>query len=105
MGAKVSEVAGYRMLVHATAQMAKKVFGRDLDALALPNPTSVRFFLKGAKEVGLDLADALKEVTIAAVGPVTADVATMHGLTPDIISKGHITDLAESLTDFFGVGK
>ncbi len=105
MGAKGAEVAGYRMLVHATAQMAEKAFGRGLDALALPNPTSVRFFLKGMKEVGLDLADALKKVTIAAVGPVTADVAMMHGLTPDIISKGHITDLAESLTDFFWVGK
>lgn len=104
MGAKVSEVAGYRMLVHATAQMAEKAFGRGLDTLALANPTSVRFFLKGVKDVGLDPADTLKEVTIAAVGPVTADVAMMHGLTPDIISKGHITDLAESLTDFFGLG-
>ena len=101
MGAEVTEVAGYRMLVDATAEMAENAFGHKLDALALANPTSVRFFLKGAEEVGLDLEDTLKEVTIAAVGPATAEAAIRHGLTPHIISKGHIADLAESLTDFF----
>ena len=104
MGAKVTEVVGYRMLVDAIAEMAEKAFGSGLDALALANPTSVRFFLKGAEELGLDLADALKEVTIAAVGPATAHEAIMHGLKPDIVSKGHIADLAQSLTDFFELG-
>ena len=104
MGAKVTEVVGYRMLVDAIAEMAEKVFGRGLDALALANPTSVRFFLKGTEELGLDTADALQGVTIAAVGPATADEAMTHGLTPDIVSKGHIADLAESLIVFFGSG-
>jgi uroporphyrinogen III methyltransferase/synthase len=102
MRAVVTEVAGYRMLVDATTEMAEKAFGDKIDALALANPTSVRFFLKGAEEVGLDLAGALKGVTIATVGPATAEAAIRHGLKLDIISKGHITALAESLTDFFG---
>ena len=104
MRANVTEVVGYRMLVDAIAEMAEKVFGRGLDALALANPTSVRFFLKGAEELGLDPAHALKGVTIAAVGPATADEAMRHGLTPDIVSKGHIADLAESLIEVFGSG-
>ena len=104
MGAKVTEVVGYHMLVDAIEEMAENAFGRGLDALALANPTSVRFFLKGAEDLGLDTTNALKGVTIAAVGPATADEAMRHGLTPDIISKGHIADLAESLIRFFGSG-
>lgn len=101
LGAKVTEVAGYRMLVDTTAEMAEKVFGSGLDALALANPASVRFFLKGAEQIGVNLEETLKEVTIAAVGPATAEAAIRNGLTPHIISRGHIADLAESLTDFF----
>lgn len=101
LGAKVTEVAGYRMLVDTTAEMAEKAFGSALDALALANPASVRFFLKGAEQIGVNLEETLKEVTIAAVGPATAEAAISNGLTPHIISRGHIADLAESLTDFF----
>ncbi len=101
MGAQITEVAGYRILVHATEEMAQKAFGRKLDVLALANPTSVRFFLEGAEEVGLEVTKALREVIIAAVGPATAEAAERHGLTPHIISKGHIADLAKSLTDYF----
>ena len=101
LGAKVTEVAGYRMLVHATIEMAERAFGRGLDALALANPTAVRFFLKGADRISLDLKETLQGVTIAAVGPATAKVAGEYGLTPNIISKGHIADLAESLTALF----
>jgi len=102
LGARVTEVAGYRMVIDASLDMAERAFGRKLDALALANPTAVRFFLKGAEKVGLDLGKRLKEVAIAAVGPATAEAAGKRGLTPDIISKGHIADLAESLTEFFG---
>ena len=101
MGAQITEVPGYRMDVLATEKMAEQAFGQKLHALALANPTSVRFFLKGTKELDLDLKEALREVTIAAVGPATAEAATRHGLRPHIVSKGHIADLAESLTDFF----
>jgi uroporphyrinogen III methyltransferase/synthase len=104
LGAKVTDVVGYRMLIDANVGMARKAFGQRIDALALANPAAVRFFLEGAEQVGLKLADSLKEVTIAAVGPATAKAAERHGLTPDIISRGHIADLAESLRGFFGKG-
>ena len=101
LGAKVTEVVGYRMLVDATVEMAEKAFGLRLDALALANPTAVRFFSKGVEQVGLNLEHSLKKVTIAAVGPATAKAAERQGLTPEIVSRGHIADLAESLTGFF----
>jgi uroporphyrinogen III methyltransferase/synthase len=101
LGAKVSEVAGYRMLVDAPAEMVEKAFGPRIDALALANPTSVRFFLIGAEKASLNLEDWLKEVTIASVGPATAKAAARYGLTSHIVSRGHIADLAESLTHFF----
>jgi uroporphyrinogen-III synthase len=101
LGAGVSEVAGYRMLVEASAKTAEKVFGRKLRVLVLANPTAVRFLVRATDELGIDLQVRLKGVSIAAVGPATAEAARSHGLTPDIVSKGHIADLAESLTDFF----
>jgi uroporphyrinogen III methyltransferase/synthase len=103
LGTRVTEVAGYRMLEEATVDMAEKAFGWKLDALALANPSAVRFFLKGVEKVGLNLDETLKDVTIAAVGPSTAEEAGRYGLTPHIISKGHIADLAESLTQVFGI--
>lgn len=97
LGARVTEVAGYRMLVEASMEMAKKVFGRGLDILALANPTAVRFLVKAADELDLDLQESLKGVTIATVGPATAEAASSHDLAPDMVSKGHIADLAEAL--------
>ncbi len=101
LGAQLSEVVGYRMLVVATLEMAEKAFALRIDGLALANPTSVRFLFKGVEQLGLNLADSFEEVTIAAVGPATAAAAGTYGLTPNIVSKGHIADLAESLTNFF----
>lgn len=97
LGAEVSEVAGYRMLIEASAEMIKRVFGRRLDVLALANPTAVRFLVKAAGELNFDLQEFSKGVSIAAVGPATAEEARRHGLAPDIIAKGRITDLAEAL--------
>ena len=101
LGAKVTEVVGYRMLIEASARTAEKVFGRKLHALGLANPAAVRFLVNGADELGIDLHVRLKGVAIAAVGPATAEAAKSHGLMPDIVSRGHIADLAETLTDFF----
>ncbi len=101
LGARVIEVVGYRMLVDATEEMAGIAFGQRLDALALANPSAVRFLLKGAEQAGLNLVNALDGVTIAAVGPATAKEAKQQGITPDIVSEGHIADLANSLTHFF----
>jgi len=97
LGARVTEVAGYRMLIEASVEMAEKVFGRGLDILALANPSTVRFLAKAADELGLDLQESLEGVTIAAVGPATAEAAGSHVLVPDMVSTGHIADLAEAL--------
>ena len=99
LGAKVTEVAGYRMLVDANAEGAEKVFGLRLDALALANPTAVRFLVTAAGSLGIDLHSRLKGVTIAAVGPATDEASRSHGYTPDVVSEGHIADLAKTLTD------
>jgi len=104
LGAEVTEVAGYRMLIEADVEMAEKVFGGKIDVLALANPTAARFLAKATDDLGIDLLARLKEVTVAAVGPTTAEAATVLGLTPDIVSKGHIADLAESLAIFLAGG-
>lgn len=99
LGAGVVEVAGYRMLVDANAQAAEKVFGLRFDALALANPTAVRFLVAAADNLGIDLHGRLKGVIIAAVGPATDETARSQGYTPDLVSGGHIADLAEAVTD------
>lgn len=103
LGAEVVEVDGYRMVVHADPDAAEKVFGQHLDILALSNPTSVRFLIKATDELGIDLGASLKGVSIAAVGPATAEAAGRHGLAPDIVSKGHIADLVKTLIDLKGL--
>ena len=90
------------MLVEASVGMAEKVFGEKLDVLALANPTAVRFLVKATGDMGITLQARLEKVTIAAVGPATAEAAESLGLTPDMVSKGHIADLVESLTGSFG---
>ena len=99
LGAEVTEVEGYRMIVEASLETAEKAFGRKPDALALANPTAVRFLLKATRFIGFDLHTHLKGVTIAAVGPATAEAARSLGRRPDVVSKGHIADLVQTLTD------
>ncbi len=101
LGATVSEVDGYRMVVDTSADMVKEVFCSKLDAVALTNPTAVRFLLKGADQTGLNLLESLQGVMIAAVGPATAETARNYGLTPGIVSGGHIANLRDSLIEFF----
>ncbi len=101
LGAEVTEVPGYRMDVAGGAEMAQQIFDERLDMLALANPTAVRFLVKKAKELNINLKARLEGVTIAAVGPATAKTAKDHGLLPNLISKGHIADLAESLAEHF----
>ena len=103
LGAEVVEVDGYRMVVHADPDAAEKVFGQQLDILALANPTSARFLVKATGELGIDLVASLKGVSVASVGPATAEAAVRYGLSPDIVSKGHIADLVKTLIDLEGL--
>jgi len=102
LGATVTEVAGYRMLVEADAEIAEKIFGLRLDALALANPTAVRFLVTATNNLGIDLQSRLKGVAIAAVGPATEEAAKGYGFTSDGVAGGHIADLAETVTDLLG---
>jgi uroporphyrinogen III methyltransferase/synthase len=101
LGAKVSEVDGYRMIVDTSTDMTEKVLGGKFDAVALTNPTAVRYLLKGINQMGLNLLESLKGTTIAVVGPATAETARRSGLTPAIVSQGHIANLRDSLIEFF----
>ncbi len=101
MGAIITEIDGYRMIIDANEEMIKEVFSSKIDAIALPNPTAIRFLLDGVNHAGLDFKGVLNETAIAVVGPATAETALKEGLIPDIISKGHIADLRDSLLDYF----
>ena len=99
LGGQVTEIAGYRMLVEASPEQAEKAFNWRPDVLALANPTAVRFLLKATERLRPDLQTRLRGVTIAAVGPVTAEAARALLRNPDIVSKGHIADLVQTLTE------
>jgi uroporphyrinogen III methyltransferase/synthase len=101
LGAEITEVAGYRMEVKADRKKAARIFGLKPDILAFANPTAVRFFLKGVEDLGLSIKQVLEGVMVAAVGPATATAAEKGGIIPDLISKGHIADLAEELAQVF----
>jgi uroporphyrinogen-III synthase len=100
-GAEVTEVKGYRMIVKADREAAEKIFSKKIDAVALPNPTAVMFLLKGLELARMDLSETLKGKLIAVVGPATAETAEEAGLTPGLVSKGHIANLRDSLIEFY----
>ncbi|MEJ2031908.1 MAG: uroporphyrinogen-III synthase [Deltaproteobacteria bacterium] len=97
LGADIREIAGYRMLVRADRKTAERVFASRPHAVALPNPSAVRFLLQGLAQAGLQPAEALRDIPVVAVGPATARAARTSGLSPTVTSQGHIADLAATL--------
>lgn len=101
LGAEVREIAGYRMLVRGDRETAEQVFALRPQAVALANPSAVRYLLQGLAQAGLPPIEILKNIPVAAVGPATARAAVARGLSPAVVSKGHIADLPASLASLF----
>jgi uroporphyrinogen III methyltransferase/synthase len=104
-GARVSDVAGYRLRIRADRTLAHRAFGERSDGLALANPSAVRMLARAATIAALDLQRCLGGVPVVAVGPATAAAATAAGLPPDLVSRGRVADLVADLLALLGGSK
>ena len=96
-GARVTTADGYHMAVEASRREADQLIRRDLDLVALANPTTVRFLAQGAVAAKTDLATILGRAAVAAVGSNTARDARAAGLPPALGADDRIAALAAAI--------
>jgi uroporphyrinogen III methyltransferase/synthase len=66
--------------------------------------STVRNFVAMARDAGLDLPRALGGVTVACIGPITADTAREMGLSVQVVAEEYtIQGLVEALVDHIQV--
>jgi uroporphyrinogen III methyltransferase/synthase len=94
-GASVAWASGGRLEVEADPRLAWRAFGRKPDAIALASPMAVQYFAQGLELCGPELAEEVRGIPVAAIGPATAERAREIGLEPSLVSKGHLVDVAE----------
>jgi uroporphyrinogen III methyltransferase/synthase len=101
MGAEVEEVIAYRTTFASVddTHIQKVIQNKGLDVITFTSSSTVQNFvsLLGKEQVGL-----LKDVTIACIGPITAETAASLGLKVDVTAVDYTIDgLVEALVDYF----
>ena len=102
-GAAVDVVPVYRTVsdLGAAAALREAFKARRVAAVTFTSSSTVQNFVEMLK--GEDLPAFLDGVRIACIGPVTAETARRHGLSPDILPTAHtIPALAEALVAALG---
>jgi len=102
-GARVTEVAGYRMLTQA--KEAAGALTPPPDIIAFANPAAVRLFARGLSELGLSIDAATRGVAVASVGPATTEAAEKAGFRVEVASAGSQVDLLKDLVKAYGLGR
>jgi uroporphyrinogen III methyltransferase/synthase len=101
LGAKVEEVAIYRVLPASTTdEKTRRLLAQEkIDVITFTSPSTVKGFLA---LVGGDVA-SLSKVQIACLGPVTASYAHKVGLKVDVVAKKHTMEgLVKALVERYG---
>ena len=85
-GAVVEEIAAYRTVTQPLDQQAvERVLARRPDVVTFTSSSTVRGFLTALQ--GANVAEALRGVAVACIGPITAKTAREAGLTPQIVAE------------------
>jgi uroporphyrinogen III methyltransferase/synthase len=104
-GAEVDEVAVYRNVrPESSGREFRDALGDGrADAITFTSGSTVKNFARLFPEG--EAAGLLEGVTVACIGPVTAEAAEELGIEPDVVPKNYtIPALAEALEDFFNTG-
>lgn len=101
LGAVVEEVAAYRTVTRPLdAQTVTAALAQRPDAITFTSSSTVRGFL--AALPGLNAAEALRDVAVACIGPITAQTAREAGLTPRIVAREYtMPGLTQALVSYF----
>lgn len=104
-GAAVTEVVAYRTLPESpdrpdAPDVYRMLLDRRIDAVTFASASAVRNFVEtlGREQA----ADLLREVTVASIGPVTAEAARQLGITTTVMPGRYtIPDLVDALVGHF----
>jgi uroporphyrinogen III methyltransferase/synthase len=102
-GAHVDVVEAYRTVLPATdleADTWRLLEQQAIDVVTFTSPSTVTNFARLTGEA--NLSQLLREAVVACIGPITADTARSHGLTPMIVPHEYtIPALARAIVEYF----
>jgi len=98
MGAVVDVVVVYRTVPVPVAEPIRDLLvARRVDAVTFTSSSTVENLI-----AGIGGPDLLRGPALAAIGPVTAETVTAHGLIPAIVARrASVEDLVESISAYF----
>jgi uroporphyrinogen III methyltransferase/synthase len=101
LGAEVEEIAAYRTVVRPLdAQTVKAALEQRPAAITFTSSSTVRGFV--AALPGMNAAEALRDVAVACIGPITAQTAREAGLTPQIVAEAYtMPGLTRAIVSYF----
>jgi uroporphyrinogen III methyltransferase/synthase len=101
LGADVEEIAAYRTVARPLdTQTVTAALKAHPDAITFTSSSTVRGFL--AALGGLNLAETLRGVAVACIGPITAQTAREAGLMPQIVAKEYtMPGLTRAIVSYF----
>jgi hydroxymethylbilane synthase len=100
-GAIVESVVAYRTVpAPSSPEIEGQLRAGAIDAVTFTSSSTVRAFLGS-----LSSNDALSGVTLACIGPITAETLREAGLGPSVVAQTYtISGLVEALSDYYGAG-
>ncbi|MBS3755515.1 MAG: uroporphyrinogen-III C-methyltransferase [Desulfobacterales bacterium] len=92
MGARVDEVISYRAVqgTGGADQLVERLRAGEIDMVTFTSSSTVRNFMALLDESGA--GEMLSGVTIAAIGPITAETAAEMGVQADIVADAYTID-------------
>jgi uroporphyrinogen III methyltransferase/synthase len=100
-GAEVDEIAAYRTVVRPPdAEALARALAERPDVITFTSSSTVRGFVASLGQA--NPAEALRGVTVACIGPITAQTARQAGLTPQIVAETYtMSGLVQAIISFF----
>lgn len=103
MGAQVDEIVAYRTVAADSDNqlLLSALKDKSIDMITFTSSSTVQNFRALLSE-GPQWADLMKDVTVACIGPITADTAKALGFNVDIIAGEYTIDgLCRSIVDYY----
>ena len=102
-GAQVDVVEAYRTVlpsVDLTSDICRLFEQGAIDAVTFTSSSTVTNFVMLIGEA--DLAQLLQDTVVACIGPITAETARSHGLTPTIVAHEYtVPALARAIVEYY----
>jgi uroporphyrinogen III methyltransferase/synthase len=100
-GAEVDEIAAYRTVVRPPdAEALARALAERPDVITFTSSSTVRGFV--ASLAVANPAEALRGVTVACIGPITAQTAREAGLSPQIVAETYtMPGLVQAIINYY----